>query len=301
MASPKVSILTTVYNRERYLTDCIESVLVSTYQDWELIIVDDQSSDNSVAIAQSYAAKDQRICVYVNEQNLGDYPNRNKAAAYAKAKYLKYLDADDMIYPHGLEIMVNTMEAHPDCALGISQKVAEDLKPYPFIMTPHETFQREFLQRGVLGLGPTGTIIKREAFEKVGRFTGTRYIGDTELWYQLAMVYPVVKMVPGLTFWRQHEDQEITKGQDSYFYLENAFKHEILTIEHPELPLSRTEQDIALKITRCRFARQILRLARVGQLSTARAIAKRCKVSWWQLIKWAQYVEPKPIITNSYN
>jgi glycosyltransferase involved in cell wall biosynthesis len=71
---PKVSVLTTVYNREKYLAACIESVLASTFQDWELIVVDDQSADNSVAIARSYAVKDQRIRVFVNETNLGDYP-----------------------------------------------------------------------------------------------------------------------------------------------------------------------------------------------------------------------------------
>ena len=123
---PKVSVLTTVYNREKYITECIESVLASSFQDWEMIIVDDQSVDRSVEIAQSYAQQDERIKVYVNEVNLGDYPNRNKAASLATGKYLKYLDADDLIYPHGLEIMVKTMECYPQCTLGISQEVVED-------------------------------------------------------------------------------------------------------------------------------------------------------------------------------
>ena len=66
-----------------------------------------------LAIAKSYEQKDARIKVYVNDKNLGDYPNRNKAASYAKGKYIKYLDADDLIYPHGLEVMVHTMEQFP--------------------------------------------------------------------------------------------------------------------------------------------------------------------------------------------
>jgi glycosyltransferase involved in cell wall biosynthesis len=140
MTRCKVSILTTVYNREKYIAACIESVLASSYQNWELIIVDDVSSDTSVAIAQRYEQKDARIKVYVNDKNLGDYPNRNKAASYAKGKYLKYLDADDLIYPRCLEVMVQTMEQFPEAGLGISQKVAEDIKPYPFLMDPKETF-----------------------------------------------------------------------------------------------------------------------------------------------------------------
>jgi glycosyltransferase involved in cell wall biosynthesis len=285
MSKPSVSILTTVYNREKYLVDCIESVLASTYQDWEMVVVDDQSNDQSVAIAQSYAAKDSRIRVYTNEQNLGDYPNRNKAASYANGKYLKYLDADDMIYPHGLEIMVQTMQQFREAALGISQEVAEDYKPFPFVMHPEETFRREFLQRGVLGLGPTGTIIRRDAFKTIGGFTGTRYIGDTELWYKLALQYPVVKMVPGLTFWRRHDDQEITKGRESFFYLENSFKHVIETLNLQNFPLSTEQRDKATGKIYKRFSRNILKMIAKGELKKAFQILGSVKFSGWQLLK----------------
>ncbi len=285
MNYPQVSILTTVYNREKYLAACIESVLDSSYQDWEMVIVDDQSKDESVTIAQSYAAKDPRIRVYTNEQNLGDYPNRNKAASYATGKYLKYLDADDMIYPHGLEIMVQTMAQFPEAALGISQEVAEDFKPFPFLMTPAETFHREFLQRGVLGLGPTATIIRRHAFEAIGGFTGTRYIGDTELWYKLALKYSVVKMVPGLIFWRRHDDQEITKGMESFFYLENSFKHAIKTLNLQDFPLSKEERALAMGKIYKRFSRNILRMVAQGELRKALQIMESVKFSWWQVLK----------------
>jgi glycosyltransferase involved in cell wall biosynthesis len=286
MNSPLVSILTTVYNREKYIAACIESVLASSYQNWELIIVDDVSSDTSVAIAQRYEQKDPRIKVYVNDKNLGDYPNRNKAASYAKGKYLKYLDADDLIYPHGLEVMVHSMEQFPEAALGISQKVAEDIKSYPFVMKPKETFTREFLQRGVLGLGPTGTIIRRDAFEKLGGFNDTRYIGDTEMWYKIAFVYPVVKMEDDLIFWRQHDDQEITKGQDSFFYLENAFKLKINTLHKEVMPLGHLERQIALKKVKKRFSRNLLRLVKQGQFSTVHRIQKACRVSWIKILKY---------------
>ena len=282
---PIVSILTTVYNRDKYFAACIDSVLASTYQDWELIIVDDVSIDGSVAIARAYEQKDARIKVYVNEKNLGDYPNRNKAASYAKGKYIKYLDADNIIYPHGLEVMAHTMEQFPEAALGISQKVVEDVKPYPFIMQPKETFTREFLQRGVLGLGPTGTIIRRDVFEKLGGFTGTRYIGDTEMWYKIALTYPVVKMQDELIFWRQHDDQEITKGQDSFFYLENAFKLKLNTLQKKELPLGAPERQMALKKLTHRFSRNIARLILKGHIVLANTIRKACGISWIKIIK----------------
>jgi hypothetical protein len=67
-------------------------------------------------------------------------------------------------------------------------------------------------------------------------------LSNTELWYKLAMHYPVVRMVPGLSFWRQHDDQEITKGQESFFYLENANKHQVKTLQDTDLPLTSDER-----------------------------------------------------------
>src|SRR5664279_4015758 len=95
---PLVSVLMTAYNREKYIAEAIESVLSSTYTNFELIIVDDGSKDNTVNIARRYELQDSRIKVYINTTNLGDYPNRNHAAGFAIGKYIKYIDADDAIY-----------------------------------------------------------------------------------------------------------------------------------------------------------------------------------------------------------
>jgi hypothetical protein len=139
--------------------------------------------------------------------------------------------------------------------------------------------------RGVLGLGPTGTIIRRDAFETLGGFTGTRYIGDTEMWYKIALTYSVVKMVDGLIFWRQHDDQEITKGQDSFFYLENAFKLKLNTLQKKELPLGALERQMALKKLTHRFSRDIARLILKGHIVLANTIRKSCGISWIKIIK----------------
>ena len=92
----------TAYNRQDYIAEAIESVLASTYKNFELIISDDCSSDQTLEIARGFALKDERIKVFVNEKNLGDYPNRNKAASYARGKYIQYIDSDDLL--HNLEI-----------------------------------------------------------------------------------------------------------------------------------------------------------------------------------------------------
>lgn len=285
MSNPIVSILITVYNREKYIAHCIESVLASTFQDWELIIVDDQSQDNSVSIAKTYAAKEKRIQIYVNEKNLGDYLNRNKAASYAKGKYIKYLDADDLIYSHGLEIMVRAMEQFPEAALGVSQKVVEDKKPFPFLMSPKETFHREFLQRGVLGLGPTGTIIRRDIFGILGGFTGTNYIGDTELWYKLALNYHVVKIVDGLIFWREHEEQQTVMEHSDMTVIGLRYLNQKKGLLNAKGLLSDSDYKIARKNIKNRFSRKLLGLIKKGHFLKANQIRMQCKISWLEVFR----------------
>ena len=111
---PLVSILMTAYNRENYIAVAIESVLRSTFTNFELVIVDDCSKDNTVTIANHYALSDARIKVYINEKNLGDYPNRNKAASYANGEYIMYVDSDDTILKDGVEKLIYSMALFPE-------------------------------------------------------------------------------------------------------------------------------------------------------------------------------------------
>jgi glycosyltransferase involved in cell wall biosynthesis len=137
-----VSVLMTAYNREKYIAEAIESVLASSFKDFELIIVDDCSKDHTVEIARRYTS-DPRVQVHVNEKNLGDYPNRNRAASFARGKYLKYLDSDDVIYPHGLEVMVSSMERFPEAVLGLIRSPRNDA-PDPAQLSPKEAYVERF-------------------------------------------------------------------------------------------------------------------------------------------------------------
>ena len=109
----------TTYNREKYVAKAIDSVLASTFNDFELIVVDDCSTDRSVEIAREFASRDERIRVVVNDENLGDYPNRNRAASLACGTYLKYVDADDYIYPGGLQTLMGMMAQFPAAGYGL--------------------------------------------------------------------------------------------------------------------------------------------------------------------------------------
>lgn len=247
--TPLVSVLMTAYNREKYIHEAIESVLASSYTHFELIIVDDGSSDNTVDIARSYEAKDERIKVFVNEKNLGDYVNRNQAAKYASGKYLKYVDSDDLIYPYGLEVMVKAMEQFPDAALGITSRNVIPHDPFPILLTPLEAYRKHFFEYGFLDYGPTGVIIRTSVFKENGMFTGRRFIGDKECWFKIASMHPVIELPPSLTFWRQHAGQEmkieIKTINESDFLMNFQFLMEVLS--NPACPLNDQEKKIIIR------------------------------------------------------
>jgi glycosyltransferase involved in cell wall biosynthesis len=116
---PLVSVVTPVYNGEKYLRECIESVLAQTYKHWEHIIVNNCSSDGTLDIAQEYAARDRRIRIHNNETFVRVIANHNIAFRQIspKSKYCKPLAADDMLLPECLEKMVRLAEEHPNVAI----------------------------------------------------------------------------------------------------------------------------------------------------------------------------------------
>ena len=251
--NPLVSVLMTAYNREQFIAEAIESVLASTFTNFELIIVDDCSTDKTIEIAKKFEMIDSRVKVYKNDNNLGDYLNRNMSASFAKGKYLKYLDADDLIYPHGLEVMVAAMEKYPNAVLGIQSNKREDVEPYPISSMPAETFMEHYLGGGSLLSGPTGTIIKKEIFDSVGGFSGRRFIGDTELWLKLASKYEIVKFQPALIWWRTHEDQEIRKEIESFEPSFSRYKLDRLYLSPEVCPLTSKNQKLAINKLNRRF------------------------------------------------
>lgn len=207
--NPVVSFLMTAYNREKYIAQAIESVLNSTFKDFELIVLDDCSKDSTVEIATSFARRDSRVVVIQNEKNLGDYPNRNKIAEYAKGKYLKYLDADDLIYPWGLEILVNSMEQFPQAGWGLCSLEQDKEVIYPFMLQSKEIFEYHYFKSPLFNKAPLSSIIRSDAFKQVKGFSGKQHVGDCELWHVLAMKYPLVLMPHGMVWYRQHDDQQM--------------------------------------------------------------------------------------------
>lgn len=238
----------TAYNREKYIAEAIESVLVSTYTNFELIIVDDCSVDNTVQIAKEFAAKDNRIKVFLNEKNLGDYPNRNRAVSYAEGEFIMFVDSDDKILADGMERCVKTLLEFPESNFGMYSP--ENLNS-PLFLTPQESIQRNFFQKPFLGIGPGGTILKRNFLTKINGYP-EKYGPANDMFFNLkaACNGNLILLPFDFVYYRIHAGQEIN---NSYSYLYNNYKY--LNDALKELPLGLNDNQKAwlLKKSKRRF------------------------------------------------
>jgi glycosyltransferase involved in cell wall biosynthesis len=165
---PLVSVLTPVYNNAEHLSQCIESVLAQTYENWDYLIVNNCSTDGSGEIAHSYAARDPRVRVHDNTTFLKAVPNHNFALRQIspQSKYCKIVFGDDWIFPTCLQEMVAVAEAHPSAgmvgAYGLDGvRVVWDGLPYPStLLTGAEVCRRFFLDK-LYVLGTASSLLYR--------------------------------------------------------------------------------------------------------------------------------------------
>jgi len=246
--TPLVSVLMTAFNRENYLSQAVDSVLASTYQNWELIILDDCSTDATFNLAQQLALKDNRIKAFKNDNNLGQFKNRNKIVEYAEGKYLKYLDSDDLIYPYGLEQLVFYMEQFPEAGYGLCSIEQDDEKLFPILLSPEDTYKRHFIEgKPVFHKAPLSSIIKTSVFREVRGFPHEAVSGDFAMWCYLSLQCSVVLMPEGIVWYRVHADQEMQKTRDSVLVEFEYFKVEEYFLNLVECPLQLEAKTQVLK------------------------------------------------------
>lgn len=285
VTQPLVSVLMPSYNSKECIAIAIESVLKSTYKTFELIITDDNSTDGTYDIAKAYEQKDKRVKVYLNEKNLGDYPNRNQAASYAKGKYLKYVDHDDYIYPYGLEQLVYYMEQFPEAGYGLCSLNQHKSRIYPFQLSQVETYKMNYFEMELFHKAPLSAIIKREAFEAVGGFTGKPLLGDFEMWQLLSQKFPVVLMPHGVVWYRVHANQESNKLKGDplkafqYFLLAEEF------IASSDCPLEKKDKVKALNQLRIKKSRSIVSSAKHHSLKKASELKKLSNLTFISILK----------------
>lgn len=168
--SPRISVLMPVYNAERYLRESVESVLKQSYDDFELIIVDDGSKDNSLSIAQEFARQDHRIRIFVNQQNLGVAKTRNRAIREAQGEYIACLDNDDVALPTRLAEQFHFLENHPDHALVASdiEIIDEHSRCVAVRIYPHSDGEIRACLTRMNPIANPASMFRRSAFLELG-------------------------------------------------------------------------------------------------------------------------------------
>jgi len=179
-----ISVITPTYNCGRFISQTIESVLSQTYKNWEMIIVDDHSSDNTREILKAYMHDNQRIKYYILEENQGAAVARTIAMSYAKGSYFAFLDSDDIWLPEKLEKQLSFMEENG----------------YAFTCTSYELIDENGRLLGKVRKAkkktdynkmlldcPVGNSTVMYSVEKMGRFKvpNIRKRNDDALWLQM--------------------------------------------------------------------------------------------------------------------
>ncbi|MDR2040279.1 MAG: glycosyltransferase [Bacteroidales bacterium] len=220
MLPVSVSVIMPVYNTEKYVGEAIESILNQEFADFEFIIIDDGSTDNSLQVIQSY--NDPRIRLITNNSNIGNYPSRNRAMQLAQGKYICVMDADDIAMPNRLLTQFNFMEFNPDyVALGSFAFVLHaNGSTTQGIRTFGEDNCKIRLLQTNISYHPS-MILRRETLVEYNIKYDEQYIyaADFDLMVQLSKVGIVNNIPSFLLYYRIHSEQiSISKYKEQQIY-----------------------------------------------------------------------------------
>ena len=213
MSSPTVSFVVPCYNLAHLLGNCVSSILSQTYRQFEILILDDSSPDNTPEVARSF--QDPRVCHVRNEKNLGHLQNYNHGIGLARGKYIWLISADDRLRrPYILERYIKVMDKHPKigyaCCPAISLDNREEAHLEGSISSRNmifsgKAFARRLLKQGNFVIAASG-MVRRECYEKLGAFpVDLPYAGDWYLWCLYALHHDVAYFSEPMVNYRQHD------------------------------------------------------------------------------------------------
>jgi len=205
---PKVTVLMPVYNGERYLKDAINSILRQTYRNYEFIIINDGSTDDSVKIIQSY--RDKRIRFIDNERNIGISSTLNKGMELGIGEYIVRMDSDDMSLPTRIEKQVNFMDRYPEvgvCGTWIKY-VGVFRLPWGAAVYKYPVKPRDIKARSIFksGFAHPSVIMRRSLLEKFQLKYDHQHLDaeDYGLWQKCSFCFPLANIPEVLLEYRVH-------------------------------------------------------------------------------------------------
>ena len=228
---PDISVIMSVYNGETYLIEAIQSVINQTFKNWELIIINDCSTDSTAEILADFSQKDERIKVHTNEVNLKLPASLNKAISLCCGKYIARMDADDICLPDRLEKQYKFMEENSDVALSSCRFMTVKNGVY-MSGGAGGRCDNKALGAMLLVANPIlhpGVIAKSEVLKSFNYDTTLTCTEDLELWTRLVMNNQKIQILPEcLLIYRLHDKQitsttlerqhtEVLKIQNKYY------------------------------------------------------------------------------------
>ncbi|MEH1780110.1 MAG: glycosyltransferase family A protein [Nostoc sp.] len=202
--SAEISVILCTYNREKYLNICINSVLEQTFKDWELLVVDDGSQDNTFEIVNPYVQKFNNIR-YLKHKNKKLGYSKNAGVQASFGKYITFIDSDDTYRPNHLESRLKYMQANPGIDLIEGGFFSEE-----------EIFVADYFQPGQIinlrecVLGPT-FFGKRRVFFELQGFNNIPYGEDTDFWKRADKIFKTQKVTEPQTYVYTRAETSITK------------------------------------------------------------------------------------------
>mgnify|MGYP003624394661 FL=1 len=229
---PLVSCIIIFLNGEKYLSEAIESVLSQSYPNWELILVDDGTTDGASEIARNYAKRNPNRIIYTQHpghENLGMSASRNAGVALAKGRYIAFLDADDIWLPHRLERHVDVLEQHPEVAMSMAPTLlwsswnkdnlpksrpwlSADIEtelglPEGQVLMPPSVATTYLASHGAGVPGICSLTVRRDRLQEVGGSENTfkTLYEDQVLLFKIFLNFPVIAINDIQDYYRQHE------------------------------------------------------------------------------------------------
>ena len=222
MANPFFSVITVTYNSSHFVRDAIESVLASTFTDFELIIGDDCSTDNTWDIIIEY--NDPRIVKYRNELNIKEYPNRNKALKMARGEWVIFIDGDDVIYSHGLAVFAAFILKHDNVSM-IIQKNYHNSIIWPIKLEPKQFLVNELFGSQRLSCSSfASNVFRRNALLEIGNLDTNYLTGDEDVRLRLGTKFNTLFVAGWLTWPRETPGQAASRITASIAFIERALQ-----------------------------------------------------------------------------
>jgi glycosyltransferase involved in cell wall biosynthesis len=213
---PKVSVVMSVYNGALYLREAIDSILNQTFKDFEFIIINDYSSDNSEEILKEYAEKDKRVKVITNKFNLGLTKSLNIGIKESQGRYIARMDADDIAYPERLQKQINFLENNLDYGVvGAFAKVIND-KGESVDNFEYEETDREIKNSLIKWnsiIHPLAFMRKSVLNKVCGYDESFKYAQDYDLWLRLSKKTKFINLPEYLLYYRI-SDKSITGSKN---------------------------------------------------------------------------------------